>query len=135
MKILEKEREEQLKLVKMINEPEFFDKCVKDQDMFEKLIEGRKVNEAKKLEKYLKILENKVRTNRNKFAQEFKEMQELGEKLGRDKVYLQMKVLKLGQKQRLMEISERSLTPVQASSHSFLKIRFLFKPSINELYS
>ena len=135
MKILEKEREEQLKLVKMINEPEFFDKCVKDQDMFEKLIEGRKVNEAKKLEKYLKILENKVRTNRNKFAQEFKEMQELGEKLGRDKVYLQMKVLKLGQKQRLMEISERSLTPVQASSHSFSKIGFLFKPSINELYS
>lgn len=135
MKILEKEREEQAKLVKMINEPEFFEKCVKDQDLFEKLIEGRKVNEVKKLEKYLKILEKKVRTNRNKFAQEFKEMQELGEKLGRNKVYLQMKVLKLGQKQRLMEISERSLTPVQANSSSFSKIGFLFKPSINELYN
>lgn len=135
MKILENERLSQLKLVKMIKEPDFFDKCLKDQDLFERLIEERKKNEVKKLEKYLKILEKNIKTNRNKFAQEAKELQEYEEKLGRDKVYLQMKILKMGQKQRLMEISQRSLTPNEKSGHSYSKIGFLYKPSINELYN
>lgn len=133
MRDLQVEREEQLKILQLIKDKEFYEKCVRDHEYFEKTIINRKINQIKKLQKHSEILEKKIKSNQIKFAQELKDILEQKEKIERDTVILQMKVLKMKQKDRLLDISQKSLTPTERQSYS--KVGFLYKPSINQLYT
>ena len=133
MRDLQIERDEQLKVLQLIKDKEFYEKCVRDHEYFEKTIINRKINQIKKLQKHTEILEKKIKSNQLKFAQELKDLLEQKEKTERDTVILQMKVLKMKQKDRLLDISQKSLTPTERQSYS--KVGFLYKPSINQLYT
>jgi hypothetical protein len=133
LKELESERNEQLKILTKIRDKEFFEKCVRDQEFFENEVLARKRKKISKMKKFLEILEKQIRSNQVKFAQEVKELMDLQEKLERDKVMIQIKVLKMKQKDRLLDISQNSFTPTERNSYS--KVGFLYKPSINHLYT